>query len=75
MPSNQSGFIFGFILLAFFVYITLKGELPIYAGLLLLSPGGTGSSSASSAQQQTTDAAQSQLGQAALEAGFAAFGL
>lgn len=37
--GNQSGVIFGAIVFAFFVYITLKGELPIYAGLLLLSPG------------------------------------
>jgi hypothetical protein len=36
---NQSSVIFGTIILAFFVYITRKGELPIYAGLLLLSPG------------------------------------
>jgi hypothetical protein len=41
MGSNQSAWIVGYILLAFFIYITIKGELPIYAGLLLLSPGGT----------------------------------
>jgi hypothetical protein len=53
VPSTQSGFIFGFIILAFFVYITLKGELPIYAGLLLLSPasGNQGSNTAANAAQ------------------------
>jgi hypothetical protein len=58
MPdSNQASYIFGFIFLAFFVYITLKGELPVYAGLLLLSPAssgaGTSSTSNSAAQAQT----------------------
>jgi len=46
--GNQSGVIFGFIVTAFFVYITLKGELPVYAGLLLLSPSQGGSGSAAS---------------------------
>jgi len=41
MGSNQSGVIFGFVAVAFVVYITLKGELPIYAGLLLLAPAGS----------------------------------
>lgn len=41
--SNQSGVIFGYLAVGFLVYITLKGELPIYAGLLLLPPGGSGS--------------------------------
>lgn len=36
---SQSSIIFGSIILAFVVYITRKGELPIYAGLLLLAPG------------------------------------
>ena len=47
--DNQSGVIFGFIAVAFFVYITLKGELPIYAGLLLLSPQSSGTTSAAAA--------------------------
>jgi hypothetical protein len=38
MGSNQSAWIVGYIILAFIIYITLKGELPVYAGLLLLSP-------------------------------------
>jgi hypothetical protein len=42
---SQSGIIFGAIALAFFVYITRKGELPVYAGLLLLSPSSQGSTS------------------------------
>lgn len=35
---NQSSVIAGSLLFAFFVFITLKGELPVYAGLLLLTP-------------------------------------
>jgi hypothetical protein len=46
--SNQSGVIFGFLAVSFFVFITLKGELPIYAGLLLLSPGQNPGTAASS---------------------------
>lgn len=42
MGSNQSGVIFGAIFVGFVIYITLKGELPIYAGLLLLSPPSSG---------------------------------
>lgn len=45
--TNQSTVIFGFLVAAFFIFITLKGELPTYAGLLLLSPG-SGSSTAKS---------------------------
>ena len=39
--SGQSGIIFAAIVVAFIVYITLKGELPIYAGFLLLPPKGS----------------------------------
>lgn len=46
---SQSGIIFGVIILAFFVYVTRKGELPTYAGLLLLSPGGAQPAQSSSA--------------------------
>lgn len=64
--NNQSGVIFGFVFAAFFVYITLKGELPIYAGLLLLSPasgnavsvGGAGPT-ANNPTSQATSAANS----------------
>lgn len=37
MNISQSGYIAAFIFLAFFVFITIKGELPQYAGLLLYS--------------------------------------
>ena len=40
---TQSGVIFFALLLAFIIFITQKGELPTYLGLLLLSPqGGAG---------------------------------
>lgn len=54
--NNQSGVVFGFLAFAFFVFITLKGELPIYAGLLLLSPpqpSGSGDTTAASDSTKT----------------------
>jgi hypothetical protein len=45
--GNQSSVIFGALIIAFFIFITLKGELPVYAGLLLLSPKGSGGTSGS----------------------------
>lgn len=39
----QSNVIFFYIFAAFFVFITLRGELPKYMGFLLASPKGTGS--------------------------------
>jgi hypothetical protein len=74
MGSNQSGFIFGFLLVAFFVYITLKGELPIYAGLILLSPS-SGTGTTTSATQQATNAGSSLTANAIVSSGFAALGL
>lgn len=56
MNSNQSAVIFGFITVAFVVYITLKGELPIYAGLLLLSPAQSGQQSASASNASSAQA-------------------
>jgi len=35
---NQSSVIFFFIFAAYFVFVTIRGELPIYMGLLLKSP-------------------------------------
>lgn len=35
---NQSNAIFFFVFAAFFVFITLRGELPKYMGFLLASP-------------------------------------
>jgi len=35
---SQSSIIFFVLLLAFVVFVTQKGELPVYLGLLLLSP-------------------------------------
>jgi hypothetical protein len=32
---NQSNVIFGFLLAAFIVFITMRGELPVYMGFLL----------------------------------------
>ena len=65
MNSNQSAFLFGYLFFAFFVFITLKGELPAYAGLLLLSPGGASNNGASSnAQSTASDQAASFIGTA-----------
>lgn len=71
MVGNQSGYIVGFVLFAFFVYITLKGELPIYAGLLLLSPSTT-PATAPATQSQKAAQSNSNL-TSALSAGFGAF--
>jgi hypothetical protein len=60
---NQSAVIAGSLLLAFFVYITLKGELPVYAGLLLLSPS-QGTAPTGTAQQQTNAQATDIVGAA-----------
>jgi hypothetical protein len=35
---NQSNVIFGFIAVAFLLFITQRGELPIYWGFLVASP-------------------------------------
>jgi len=37
---SQSNVIFAFVGLAFLVFITMKGELPIYMGFLLSDPKG-----------------------------------
>jgi hypothetical protein len=55
MDNNQSAVVFGFIVVAFFVYITLKGELPIYAGLLLLSPQASNTNTQASVQASSSD--------------------
>jgi hypothetical protein len=72
--GNQSSVIFGFLFVAFFVYITTKGELPVYAGLLLLSPGATPTTPQSTAQaNQTTQL--SQVTEGIIEGAIAALGL
>jgi hypothetical protein len=42
---NQSNIIFGALLLAFIVYITMRGELPIYMGFFVPSNGTSTSTS------------------------------
>lgn len=67
MGKNQSAWIVGYILIAFVIYITIKGELPIYAGLLMQSP-----------PQQAPVDAQAQTAQTAttiIKGAFAAFGM
>lgn len=57
---NQSGVIFGALIVGFLIYITLKGELSTYAGLLLLPPKGSGTVSntkTSSTSNTTQDVA------------------
>lgn len=39
---NQSNVIFGFIFAAFVIFITQRGELPIYLGFLLATPKASG---------------------------------
>lgn len=47
---SQSNIIAGFMTLAFVVYITIKGELPVYLGFLLAEPvGGSSNTTASAA--------------------------
>jgi hypothetical protein len=77
MNGTQSGYIFGFIILAFFVYITLKGELPIYAGLLLLSPAGSSgtSGSTSNTSAQSSQAQTAQTATAIVQGAFALMGM
>jgi len=65
---TQSGYIVGFIIVAFLVYITLRGELPIYAGLLLLSPPAQPASGSASSGSAGSAAAGSTSGQAAAAA-------
>lgn len=38
---NQSTTIFGFLAIAFLIFITQRGELPTYWGLLVKSPQGS----------------------------------
>lgn len=40
---NQSSVIFGFLLVAWLVFITQRGELPVYWGFLAKSPQGASS--------------------------------
>lgn len=63
---TQSNVIFAAIFVAYLIFITMRGEIPIYLGLLLKSPpsnqGGTGAqaatgSSASSIGGQVASAA------------------
>jgi len=78
---NQSTVIVGAVFAAFFIYITVRGELPVYAGLLLFSPPGGSSATApnggSSAQpagkgaQQQTQADSSQMISEAIQLGTA----
>lgn len=42
---SQSDWIFAYLFIAFAAFITLRGELPAYAGLLLLSPPNTATAS------------------------------
>lgn len=60
MNSNQSAFIFGYLFIAFFVWITLRGELPTYMGLLLLSPAGSASTSTTPQQQSQAGSTNAQ---------------
>lgn len=46
---NQSNVIFFFVFAAFFVYITIRGELPLYAGFLFAP-----TKSAAPAEQKTS---------------------
>jgi hypothetical protein len=48
---SQSNIIFGAIFIAYLIFITVRGEIPIYLGLLLRSPAqasGSGTATAAS---------------------------
>jgi hypothetical protein len=63
MQVSQSTVIFASILIAFIVYITVKGELPAYLALFTPSNSGGGSStSSSSSAGSTASSATSILG-------------
>ena len=57
--GNQSAVIFAALIIGFLIFITLKGELSTYMGLLLLSPSGsapaTPSTSSASASSTASD--------------------
>jgi len=57
---NQSSAIFGAIFVAYFVFITIRGELPTYAGFLLSTPQGGSQPQASNTgnAQSSNQAAQ-----------------
>lgn len=72
--SNQSGIIVGAVFFAFFVYITLKGELPAYAGLLIYPPANAVKSAQAQSPSQSASASSSALTTAAqIAQGFALF--
>lgn len=55
---GQSNSIFFFLFAAFFVFITMRGELPKYMGFILASPkagSGTGTATASAAPSIGSD--------------------
>jgi len=66
---NQSAIIVGSLFAAFFVYITVRGELPTYAGLLLLGPANPATTSANPAQNAQASS------NAIVSGAFAALGL
>jgi hypothetical protein len=53
---SQSDTIFAFLFLAYAAFITLRGELPTYAGFLLLAPQGSNTSQAQASNQATLGA-------------------
>ena len=67
---SQSSVIFFFLFAAFIVFITQKGELPTYLGLLFLSPQTTGGTTQTSATSLSTVAQSAEaIGQAAAALG------
>lgn len=56
---NQSSVIFGFLALAFLVFITQRGELPTYWGFLVKSPAAPSSGPTATAVGQLTGVASS----------------
>jgi hypothetical protein len=55
---NQSTVIFGYLFVAFLIFITMRGELPVYAGFLLSTPKASGNSGnvGANTQSSATDA-------------------
>jgi hypothetical protein len=55
---SQSNIIFGAIFIAYLIFITVRGEIPIYLGLLLKSPAQNPGTTAATATAAGVNAGQ-----------------
>ena len=61
---NQTAFIFGVIGIAFLIYVTIKGDLPKWLGLLGLAPSSTATPQSTQVQASGSTAGTNVLGSA-----------